>query len=52
MSRLILGQYLVGLAAIVLGAILGPQRAVGVALAAYIVIVALGMGRHGLWRLP
>lgn len=50
--RLIAAQYAVIGLALVAGAILGPGRAVGVALAAFLIVVALGMGRGGLWRLP
>lgn len=51
-DRLILAQYATVLLAVVAGAAVGPQRAVGVALVAFLAVVALGMGRHGLWRLP
>lgn len=52
MNRLILAQGATILAAVALGAIVGPQRAVGVALAAYLVLVGLGLARNGMWRLP
>ena len=51
-DRLILAQYGTVLAAAGIGAVVGPARAVGVALAAFVAVVALGIGRDGLGRLP
>jgi hypothetical protein len=51
-DRLIIAQYGTIAAAVVAGAVVGPARAVGVALAAFVAVVALGIRRDGLGRLP
>ncbi len=51
-DRLIIAQYGTVAAAVVTGAVVGPARAVGVAGMAFVIVVALGIGRDGLGRLP
>ena len=51
-DRLIIAQYGIVVLAVGIGAVVGPGRAVGVALAAFAAVVALGIVRDGLGRLP